>query len=530
MDYSVLEVRTPDGNVRKYPIDAPTAVIGRVAPAFVLIDHISVARRHALLRIGQDTTIQDLGSATGTLINGRRLEANETAPLPPGASLRFGEAHATFTLPESGQARPTIETAQPTVGAVPPAGPPTPRSSPPSPAPPEPDEQEVSFTVDLSSPTDAVATGAAVTATVMIQNRGSSMDEFTIRVPNLPEGWTRVTRPSVSLMPNVREEITVVIQPPREAAATAGAHEVEVAVSSRESRQEVIAVGQFTIRPFEKLNASIAPKRGGGPFTVSLENQGNAPYLYTLSTDVNDEEVIVDLEPGEIGLEPGFTEQVRVPVRPARGSAFSRSRSHQFQIDVNPVATAQDRRVLPAQLDVKPPLRHWRWMLAGIIVLALAGAGAYFYTNNCSGFTCGGDEDEVVATATEQPTTAAGETPSPTPADPTATVVAVGTLGPDAYAVVINSPAGDPDQCLNVRNEPNLETSTDFDEVCDGATVFIVEAPDQTAGDFPWMKVRYTRTEAGENPTRAIGDFEGWVAAGSRDGSEAWLEWTAAPD
>lgn len=525
MDYGVLEVRTPDGNVRKYPIDAPTTVIGRVAPAFILIDHISVARRHALLRIGQETTIQDLGSATGTFLNGRRLEANESVTVPEGAAIRFGEAHATFSLPTPEpepvpESKPAPEEAKKEIVAS--AAVSTPPSGVPKPAPePTPDADEASFSVSLVSPSDAVATGAAVTATVAVQNRGSSMDEFTIRVPDLPEGWTRVTRPSVTLMPNVREEVTIVLQPPREAAATSGRHEFGVVVMSRESRQEVIAVGHVNIRPFEKLDAKITPKRGKGPFTVALENQGNAAYIYSLTTDADEDVLTVDLPPGEIQIEPEETKEVRVLVRRTRGSAFGRSSTHAFQIDVVPEATAQDRRLLPAQLDVKPPLRHWRWMLVGIVLLAAAGAAAFFFFGR-------GDDDSPPPLATA--TVAVVETSTPGATEAPATEVAgAPTLGPNEYAVVINSAPGNPDACLNVRESPSLSAS-DPDEICDGMVVFVVEDKPQQGDDFRWFRVRYTRTEAGVNPTRAVGEFEGWVAVGAKDGSEDWLEWVADPN
>ncbi len=63
-------------------------VVGRVAPADIVIDDDSVSRKHAeLLRSRKGAVVKDLGSANGTFVNGERVTE---APLSPGDLLRFG--------------------------------------------------------------------------------------------------------------------------------------------------------------------------------------------------------------------------------------------------------------------------------------------------------------------------------------------------------------------------------------------------------------------------------------------------------
>lgn len=50
-------------------------VLGRSADAAVVVDHSSVSRRHAVVRVEEaQATIEDCGSKNGTFVGGRRLE------------------------------------------------------------------------------------------------------------------------------------------------------------------------------------------------------------------------------------------------------------------------------------------------------------------------------------------------------------------------------------------------------------------------------------------------------------------------
>ncbi|HEY8080313.1 MAG TPA: sigma 54-interacting transcriptional regulator [Labilithrix sp.] len=70
-------------------------VVGRAVGSGIWIDHPSVSRQHAVLRPSGDgalLTIEDLGSANGTKVGGRRLAPGERAPLGPGVVAELGVA------------------------------------------------------------------------------------------------------------------------------------------------------------------------------------------------------------------------------------------------------------------------------------------------------------------------------------------------------------------------------------------------------------------------------------------------------
>lgn len=65
-------------------------MLGRKAPADVVLSHVSVGRHHAVLRFGpQACTVEDAQSTSGTWLNDRALRA--PAALQPGDELRLGQ-------------------------------------------------------------------------------------------------------------------------------------------------------------------------------------------------------------------------------------------------------------------------------------------------------------------------------------------------------------------------------------------------------------------------------------------------------
>ncbi len=71
--------------------DNGRVVLGRAEDAEVRIEHRSVSRHHAAIAIGAQLTIQDLGSANGTRVRGRRLIPNQIAAIACGEPIDLGD-------------------------------------------------------------------------------------------------------------------------------------------------------------------------------------------------------------------------------------------------------------------------------------------------------------------------------------------------------------------------------------------------------------------------------------------------------
>jgi transcriptional regulator with PAS, ATPase and Fis domain len=67
--------------------------IGRAEDSDIILDSPSVSRNHAVLRIVNGAvSVQDMGSANGTRIGGKRLPPDGEGPVPPGVAILIGGA------------------------------------------------------------------------------------------------------------------------------------------------------------------------------------------------------------------------------------------------------------------------------------------------------------------------------------------------------------------------------------------------------------------------------------------------------
>jgi pSer/pThr/pTyr-binding forkhead associated (FHA) protein len=79
------------------PIRRVAEKLGRDPEATVLIDHSSVSREHARIRISGDRAmLEDLESKNGTFWRGQRIQ--EPAPLSDRDEIRFGSVSMTVRL------------------------------------------------------------------------------------------------------------------------------------------------------------------------------------------------------------------------------------------------------------------------------------------------------------------------------------------------------------------------------------------------------------------------------------------------
>ncbi|GAB4324401.1 MAG: hypothetical protein Kow0010_06320 [Dehalococcoidia bacterium] len=493
MNYGTLRVKTPDGQVREYPLEVPSVVIGRAESNVVTIEHVSVSRRHAILRIAEDSvTIEDLGSGTGTYVTGSRVKPGDQVPVEPGSMVRIGEAEATYiAAPAAGDESEGGEPAGIARAAAP-------------------ETEEDTFGVTLKAPAESVAPGSSVTATVTIHNRGETMDEYTIRMPDLPESWVRINRPRVSLMPGVREDVTIVIKPDRNFEATAGERQIAVSVVSRESRREVRALGTLNIRSFEQLDAKIQPARHKRDFRVTVANKGNVPVAYHLVPSDPNDELKFELESETVELGPGEEKTVPIRAKSRKRSLFGQPRALRFSVAVTPEGMAQEKRTVDAVVSVRPPIRHWRYGLGAIVVAVLLGGAAFTYSSACpSGWPGCGSK----ASTPETPT------PGPSPTAAASPTAAPNVLGVGGQARVVNSSGSEDEPCLNVRENPTIPSGDPranvIGQMCNDTIVSIVDGSVDAEG-FRWWKV--------EGMSKDGVQVSGWAAEKSLEsGAISWL-------
>ncbi|HEV3139623.1 MAG TPA: FHA domain-containing protein, partial [Vicinamibacterales bacterium] len=124
-----LSVRSGPKQGTEYNLEQPVVVIGRGSTADLPLADASVSRHHAVIaRENEEWGIQDLDSANGTFVNGRRI--SQRVPLVGGDSVRLGSVLLKFEDAPTIPAAPrVIEAAVAATPAVP-ASPPLPVESP----------------------------------------------------------------------------------------------------------------------------------------------------------------------------------------------------------------------------------------------------------------------------------------------------------------------------------------------------------------------------------------------------------------
>ncbi len=83
------------------------ALLGRGEDATVRLDDVAASRRHAVLHMGPLVRLEDLGSANGTSVRGRKLTANEIVTLQEGDTIEIGQSLGVLQPDElSGESHP----------------------------------------------------------------------------------------------------------------------------------------------------------------------------------------------------------------------------------------------------------------------------------------------------------------------------------------------------------------------------------------------------------------------------------------
>jgi DNA-binding NtrC family response regulator len=83
-----------NGTFATHPVpDGTPVTIGRSTRCHITVDEQSISRRHAILHLGNPTTIEDLGSVNGTVVRGARLAARRPTPIAVGELVGLGKVN-----------------------------------------------------------------------------------------------------------------------------------------------------------------------------------------------------------------------------------------------------------------------------------------------------------------------------------------------------------------------------------------------------------------------------------------------------
>jgi two-component system response regulator AtoC len=94
------------GSAQRPLPDEGAVVVGRGAECDLRIDHPSVSRTHAVLRVtaNDGLLLEDLGSSNGTRVRGRAVGAHEPTPVTPADIVEVGAARILVEIPRAAAA------------------------------------------------------------------------------------------------------------------------------------------------------------------------------------------------------------------------------------------------------------------------------------------------------------------------------------------------------------------------------------------------------------------------------------------
>ena len=361
------------GRVFEVPLDEPSLIVGTEAGSGVELADASVASRHARLVFDSGRlTVEDLGSPSGTYLNGVRLQPHTIHVVGDGQSLRFGNVEAGFREP--GHA--SLPTSEPAFAAAGPA----------------------LLRVAVQPPAGPVTPGQPAVIQVSVQNRSRVVDQVSLAVSGVSPAWVTIPKPTFSLLPDQSEESTIVVTVPREAGAPAGAVPFSVVAQSRQGHAASAPV-TMNVLPFEALSMTLEPQASDRTFRLIARNGGNTPQTFALAGSDDEMAFSYTFDPPALVVPPGGEATVRVQVAAGGRPMSGPEQRPQFKIKATSTAGAGEQQTFGGTLIVRPRFkRDPRKVLTAALALAAIAAAAAFIP-----FCLGGDKDgSVPATPTSQ--------------------------------------------------------------------------------------------------------------------------------
>ncbi len=360
MSFGALLVTGADGSQREIALDAATALVGRSAANTIVLDELSVARRHARLSVESGRLlVEDLASAEGTYINGERLQPRNPALVEPGDELRFGNVVAYFT--DVATPEPESETEQGAAAVVMPG-------------------QSSTLRISLQAPSAPIVPGSdPVPITMALTNIGQVVDEIRIEVRGVPDSWIVMSQASVVALPGDTRQAGFALRVPRTFEAAAGSHELSVVATSVQTGREALATATIRLEDFEDTEIELVPRRSKKNFKVMLTNRSNVHLAYALSGTDEEEVFKYQFEEPDITLAPGEAKEVNLRIKRPRKWA-GHTQAAPFKIIAEPQETGATAPATEGQLQIRPIFGKVNFSPATImLLLVVVGLGAYFF-------------------------------------------------------------------------------------------------------------------------------------------------------
>jgi len=227
-----------------------------------------------------------------------------------------------------------------------------------------------------------VVPGGEAACGLDIRNSGDIVESYQLDVLGDAAGWAAVEPATVSLFPGDATRVAVRFRPSRSGRVPAGdvPFAVRVLPAGRPDAA-VVPEGVVRVLPFAETTAEIRPRTSKGHraarHEVAIDNRGNVPVDVEVSGADPDDALTVSARPSVVTVGAGQAVFTAVHVRHRRTLWRGQPVTRPFQVRVAPEGApplALDGTTLQLPVVSRGATRA----LAGLLVLALLGAGVWF--------------------------------------------------------------------------------------------------------------------------------------------------------
>ncbi len=368
---AVLHVVAPNQIERTIAVTFSPFCIGRTPHNDLVLADESVARRHACLRLeGTQILLIDLGSETGTWLGQARLSTNEANILNYKDIFTIGP-YQLWLEPVMGAGPIGVggeDAFARSGGAPPPFDPRLIESSP-----------NGRVGVLLKTPQATLTPGNTTTIVLMVINQDTSVDRFRIKVAGVPEPWISTSTPLVELPPGGRQEVNLVIAPPRTSENLAGQYTLLIQVTSQTALAETVEVrASLTMASYTAFSSVLQPPRIGVDEVarVVIRNDSNVQQRFTLAW--RDPERLFEFRPvaGQMTLTAGQTAAAEFRAIPYRKRWFGGPMIKVYTVQV----TGQDGESQTHTGQIVTAGLLPIWVPLALLILALCTFGTVLWS------------------------------------------------------------------------------------------------------------------------------------------------------
>ncbi|GAA1974669.1 RICIN domain-containing protein [Kitasatospora viridis] len=270
--------------------------------------------------------------------------------------------------------------------------------------------------------------GSTATVRLRLRNTSDVVDEYRFMPVGELAPYITVEPPTVRLYPGTTGSVELTIAPPRTPDAAAGPNPYAVQIISTEYPDATtVPEGNVTVMPFSEVRAELVPHTVKGRFRgrpkLAIDNLGNTQLTASLTASDNGDQLVYEIHPANVQIEPGRAAFVRAKLKPRQVIWFGRKQNRPYSLAVR--RSGQTPIAVDGMYVQRGVLPGWLAALSSIGLALLLAFIALWFGHQPSVSTQATAVDVATsASALPAPTSAAPAAPPapvvPTPAAPVA--------------------------------------------------------------------------------------------------------------